>query len=115
MLLALPKSIPTFQTSTGRWTRPDNVWRANTQVDPIQRCDVIPNTRPPLADHMPIISVIDLPLPRVASPETLDFRAADWPFVNEILKDRLLAESPALRIRTKEEFIVKVDNPLQLD
>ena len=26
MLLALPKGIPTFQTNTGRWTRPDNVW-----------------------------------------------------------------------------------------
>jgi exonuclease III len=63
MLLALPKGIPTFQTSAGQWTRPDNVWRSNSQDDLIQRCDVIPNIRPPLADHMPIITVIELPLP----------------------------------------------------
>ena len=26
MLLALPKGIPTFQSTTGNWTRPDNMW-----------------------------------------------------------------------------------------
>jgi hypothetical protein len=55
MLLVLPKSIPTFQMSTGRWTQPDNVWCTNTQTDPIQHCDIVPNIRPPLADHLPII------------------------------------------------------------
>ena len=32
MLLALPKGIPTLQTPTGNWTRPDNVWRNNTPL-----------------------------------------------------------------------------------
>ena len=63
---------------------------------------------------MSIISVIDLPLPHIASPDSLDFRAVDWPFVNEILKDRLLVESPALHIRTKEEFIAKVDSVVKI-
>ena len=114
MLLALPKGIPTFQTNTGRWTRPDNVWRNNSATDPIQRCDVIPNIRPPLADHMPIITVVDLPLPRSETPQSLDFRAADWPVVNETLKNRLLAESPAIRIRTTDEFISKVDTVVRI-
>ena len=30
MILALPKGIPTFQTCTGNWTRPNNVWRSNS-------------------------------------------------------------------------------------
>ena len=63
---------------------------------------------------MPIISVIDLPLPRIASLVSLDFHAADWPFINEILKDKLVAESPALCIHTKEEFIVKVDTIVRI-
>jgi hypothetical protein len=109
MILALPKGIPTYQTSAGRWTRPDNVWRNNTQNDPILRCDVLPNIRPPLADHMPIITVVDMPLPRSVTLQSLDYRAADWPVVNNKLKHRLNTESPAVRIRTKEEFITKVD------
>ena len=89
MLLALPKGIPTFQTSTGRWTHLDNIWHTNMQVDPIQRCDVIPNILPPLADHMPIITVINLPLPRVVSQVTLNYRAVDWLTINEVLDERL--------------------------
>jgi endonuclease/exonuclease/phosphatase family metal-dependent hydrolase len=114
MFLALPKGIPTFQTNAGRWTRPDNVWRTSTQTDPIQRCDVIPNIRPPLADHMPVITVVDLPLPRSAAPQSLDFRSADWPAINKALKIRLAAESPAARICTKDKFITKVDTVVQI-
>jgi Endonuclease-reverse transcriptase len=114
MILALPKGIPTLQTNAGRWTHPDNVWHTNTQVDPIQRCEVIPNIRPPLADHMPIITVVDLPLPRAVSPVTLDYRGADWPTVNNALNARLLAESPAVRLRTKDEFEAKVNKIVKI-
>src|SRR6202011_3471472 len=93
MLLTLPKGIPTFQTSVGCWTRPDNVWRSNTNFDPIQRCNILPNIHPPLADHMPIITVIDLPIPRSSAPQALDFRAANWSDVNNTLKVKLMAES----------------------
>ena len=36
MLLALLKGIPTFQTSAGKWTRPNNVWHSNSTSDLIQ-------------------------------------------------------------------------------
>ena len=98
MLLALPKGIPTFQSAAGSWTCPDNVWRCNTPDDPIARCDVIPAIRPPLADHLPIITILDLPLPRVDMPHSLDFRQANWIKVNEDLAQRLEAELPAERI-----------------
>ena len=82
MILALPKGLPTYQTSTGNWTRPDNVWRCSSPDDPIICCDVLPAIQPLVADHLPIITELALPLPRAAKPPTLDFRQADWPKVN---------------------------------
>ena len=72
MLLALPKGIPTLQTSAGNWTRPDNVGRCNTPEDPIQRCDTVPAICPPLADHLPIITYhhhLGPPNPEVILPD----------------------------------------------
>lgn len=66
MHLALPKGIPTFQSTAGNWTRPDNVCRCNTPDDPISRCDIVPVICPPLPDHLPIITILDLPFTRVA-------------------------------------------------
>src|ERR1700720_3484819 len=77
MLLALPKGIPTLQTPTGNWTRPDNVWRNNTPDNPIIHCDTVPAICPPLADHMPIITILDLPLPQSSAVTTLNFRVAN--------------------------------------
>ena len=93
MLLALPKGLLTYQTSTGNWTRPDNVWRCSSLDDPIIQCDVLPAIWPPMADHLPIIMELALPLPRAAEPPTLDFRQADWPKVNADLAQQLKKSS----------------------
>ena len=109
MLLALPKGIPTYQTAAGNWMQPDNVWRSNTPDDPILRCNVIPAIRPPLADHMPIITIINMPFPRATAARSLDFRQANWIKVNEDLAQRLESGPPPSRISLKEEFTTKVD------
>ena len=114
MLLALPKGIPTLQTPTGNWTRPDNVWRNNTPDNPIIRCDTVPAIRPPLADHMPIITILDLPLPQSLAATTLNFRVADWPTINTALTQQLEAESPTVHIKSKEEFDHKVDEVVHI-
>src|SRR5882724_2199808 len=101
MVLVLPKGIPTYQTCTGNWTRPDGVWCTSSPDDPIIRCDVLPYIRPPAADHMPVIIVVDLPLPRSAVLPMLDFRNGDWPKISDALKRKLDSESPATRIRTQ--------------
>ena len=98
MLLALPKGIPTFQSAAGSWIRPDNVWCCNTPDDPIAWCDIIPAIRPPLADHLPVITILDLLLSRVDEPHSLDFRQVNWIKVNEDLAQCLEAELPAERI-----------------
>jgi hypothetical protein len=85
MLLALPKGIPTLQTPTGNWTRPDNIWYNNTLDNPIVCCNTVPAIRPPLADHMPIITILNLPLPQSSAAKLLDFRVANWPSINAAL------------------------------
>ncbi|KAG6840468.1 hypothetical protein C0991_006564 [Blastosporella zonata] len=81
MDLALPPGIPTLQSVTGRWTRPDNIW---------------------------ISRKVNLPAPRTASPLTKDFQKADWDAFNTTLKTKLDACSPAHHISTKKEFDSKV-------
>jgi hypothetical protein len=63
---------------------------------------------------MPVITVVDLPLPRSIAPQSLNFRTVDWPDINNKLKHKLSVESPAVHIRTKEEFITKVDAVMQI-
>ena len=109
MLLALPKGIPTYQSATGNWTRPDNMWRSNIPKDPILHCDIVPAIWPPLADHMPIITIINMPFPRATSAHSLDFRQANWIKVNKYLVQRLESGPLPLRIASKDEFITKVD------
>ena len=114
MLLALPKGIPTLQASSGNWTRPDNMWRCNTVDDPVLRSDVVPAIWPPLADHLPIITILDLPIPRSSSPPSLNFRLAKWTGINEELTYRLSTETPAKCIASREEFIQKVDDVVRI-
>jgi len=109
MLLALPKGIPTLQSTTGNWTQPDGVWRSNAPDDPIIRCDVVPSIRPPLADHLPIITILNLSFPCSSAPKSLNFWLGDWMAINLVLKQRLEEQSPAVHIKSGEEFIVKVD------
>jgi hypothetical protein len=114
MLLALPKGIPTFQMAMGNWTCPDNVWRSNTPDNPITRCDVVSAIRPPLADHMPIITILDLPFPRLSANVSLDFRAAYWSKIHRALTQHLEEQSLVAHIRTEEEFNTKVNVVLRI-
>jgi Endonuclease-reverse transcriptase len=109
MLLSLPKGIPTFQAPSGNWTRPDNVWHSNTPDNLFVRCDMVPAICPPLADHLPIITILDLPLPCTAATKALDFRDADWPVINADLLSHLEANSLATHIKLIEEFYEKVN------
>jgi hypothetical protein len=75
MEMALPKGIPTLeQSSTKNWTRPDNVFASDTIINRFIKCDVDPYRRPPLADHLPIISEIDITPTDSAEKERRDWR-----------------------------------------
>ena len=105
----LPKGIPTFQSATGNWTCPDNVWCSNTPDDPILQCDVIPAIWPPLADHMPVITIVIMPFPRVTEAHVLDFRQANWIKMNKDLAQRLESNLLPSKFTSKDDFISRVD------
>ena len=58
---------------------------------------------------MPIITIINMPFPRVAETHALDFRQANWIKVNEDLVQHLESGPPPVRITTRDNFITKVD------
>ncbi|KAG5717879.1 hypothetical protein E4T56_gene1444 [Termitomyces sp. T112] len=55
------------------YTRPDNVWRSHSAVDPIISCDVNASLHPSHADHLPIVTEVELPIPHSSSPPSRDF------------------------------------------
>ena len=63
---------------------------------------------------MPIITILDPPLPWSSATKTLDFRADDWPPINAALAQWLEAESPAVLIKTKDEFNKKVGDVVRI-
>ena len=44
----------------------------------------------------------------------MNFRAANWPTINAALTQQLEAESPAVHIKSKEEFNHKVDEVVRI-
>lgn len=60
------------------------------------------------------MTVVNLPLPRSIAPPTLDFRNGDWPKINDILKEKLETESPAIKIRMQEQFTEKVNKVIDI-
>lgn len=58
--MALPSGIPTLETVLGNWTRPDNIWHSNNPLNPIISCNTKPSIRPLRADHLPIVTSLNL-------------------------------------------------------
>jgi hypothetical protein len=68
MEMMLPKGLPTLEVmSTKNWTRPDNVFCSANLVDKIIRCDTDPSRRGPGADHVPIVTTVELPITQTGS------------------------------------------------
>ena len=92
MQIPLPPGIQTYETTTSNWTRPDNMW---CKDNPITICDVDPSLCPPLADHLPIYIVLDLPVQRVDSFPTLSMFNADFKIINKRLSELIAQCCPA--------------------
>jgi hypothetical protein len=85
-----------------------------TQTNPVITCNIDPSRRPPRADHLPIISILELPVARSSAPPLRNFREADFDKLNEALDARLKRDSPAIPINTKEEFHAKVNTLIEI-
>src|SRR4051812_17754297 len=79
MKMALPKGIPTLQhLVTKNWTRPDNIFASEELIDAFIQCNVVPDRCPPNADHVPIISNIEIPPERIRRKLRKKWKETDW-------------------------------------
>jgi hypothetical protein len=105
MQMALPKDRPTLQsTSTGNWTRPDNVFCTDHTLNIITQCDTKPRRHPPCTDHVPILTTLELEVPTTIHNATRNFKGVDWEEFNDKLST-LLSDIPTpMPIMSEEQF-----------
>ena len=96
MVLALPPGIPTYKMVTGNWTRPDNIWHSNNPSNPIITCNIKPSIQPPWADHLPIITLLDLTVTWVIRLPSCNMHCANFTSINKKLCTHLDERNPAL-------------------
>ena len=89
MIQALPPGLPTLETPNQNWTQPDNFWHTITPHNLIIACNTDPSCRPPKADHLPIITDLDLTITRAEAKERRNMRLVDYKKLNEKLSDIL--------------------------
>ena len=104
MSMALLPYEPTLQASSGNWTCPDNVWWTTNSSNLIMSCEVHPNLRPAGADHMPILTELDLSVPQSLAEPTHNFCLMDFDKFCTVLKTNLNLNCTACRISTEAEF-----------
>ena len=107
MSMLLPRGINTLRAHrTGNWTRPDNVFGSSNMEDALVRCEADPRNQGPCADHIPVLTVLDLPTRKRAVEPTRNFRNTNWTEFEEDLTARMCrADFPeAQPIGTEEEF-----------
>lgn len=110
MKMALPKGIPTLEHArTKNWTRPDNVFVSENLLDLVMKCDVNPARRPPKADHLPIVTTMDIPRLEARVTILRDWRKTDWDKFRETLKLKLSAGPAPQELWSKEEADEAVD------
>jgi len=105
MTQTLPKDLPTLQSSsTGNWTRPDNVFCTEHTSDYLTLCNTDPDNRGPNLDHLPILTKFDMTVTAAPSLPTLNYRETDWKKFNVKLKAELSRLGPPTVLATKDEF-----------
>jgi len=106
MVQALPKGIPTLQsTSTRNWTRPDNVFCTEHTGGFIVSCKTAPEERGPKTDHVPILTTLDLLTPASSENPTWNYRSVDWDKFRTSLNDTLTnLVGPPRILETSAEF-----------
>ncbi len=108
--MALPEGIPTLEASrTKNTTRPDNVFCTEGLLERLRSCAVLPENRPVQTDHLPIQTILGVPM-EVAPPRpSRDFRGVDWGEFAEALAARRAARIVPEVITTKEDFDAVLD------
>ena len=70
----LPKGQPTLQSSsTGNWTRPDNVFCTDHSMEVFISCGTNPALQGPKTDHVLVLSILELTVPRITQDHTCNY------------------------------------------
>lgn len=101
--ILLPKGIPTFRTSTGNLTRPDNVFGSPGIVDSLISCNAHPELQPPIADHFPIVTEVLLETAKNAPQTRFNWQKTDWAEFRNTLKKEL-PPPPGENIASTQQF-----------
>lgn len=104
MVQLLPCGIPTLQaSSTGNWTRPDNVFGTEHLLDAVVSCDTAPDLRGPKTDHLPILLTLDLVVPQTTPELRRNWREVDWDAFKMHLQTAITIK-PAIPLASDDEF-----------
>ena len=103
--MMLPGDIPTLEVmATKNWMWPDNVFSSSNLADKVVYCTTEPHLWGPGTDHVPILTVIELPIEQVQVAPSYNFREAEWDDFRDELEARLAdIPSPAV-LSTEGDF-----------
>ena len=104
--MALPCNILTLEVrSTGNWTCLDNVWRCSDSPSPFISCNVKPELRPAITDHLPIVSILNLTYTPSQQTERYNYKMVDWDEYNSKLDKEIKENAAALA-----NLIITIEN-----
>ncbi|EPS99846.1 hypothetical protein FOMPIDRAFT_46444 [Fomitopsis schrenkii] len=76
----LPPATPTLEAANSKnHTRPDNIFASQELAGSLIRCRTAPELCPPCTDHYPVITELQVNIPRAAQDMFQNFRKTDWP------------------------------------
>ena len=79
MVMLLSKGTPTLQSmATKNWTRVDNVFATANMEDLVVVCDMDQRQRGPGTDHVPVLTTLDISVPKAEEERRNNFRNTDW-------------------------------------
>ena len=107
--MALLKDLPTVQVQpNNNWTQTDNVFLSTYAMEVLVKCTTLPEERGPCMDHIPIDTMLDLPIIRNPPHISFNFHATDWDKFTESLEQCMARMPPPKRIETEEDFHQRV-------
>jgi hypothetical protein len=109
--MALPKDIPTCEVQSSKnWTRPNNVFMSTNALEVLIKCTTVPEDKATCMDHVPMDTILDLPITKSVPQISFNFRATDWDEFKDVLSQKIAALPPPGRIAAEDEFHQKVGN-----
>jgi len=111
MVMVLPKNIPTLQSlATKNWTHTDNVFTPANMEELVVVCDTDPSLWGLGTDHVPILTTLDISMPKKAEGVCRNFRETDWDKFRKELEVQLCLIPDPCVLLGKAQFRRAVDD-----